>query len=209
MQLNGFYKEAAAFPAVLARMYHHWAGYAGHWAWWGRLDVLDLGCNTNNLVERGFGMLKYDDLGGKTQSTLQQLFDVLMRTTTPRYMRLRALLLADRIGSDQRQQAQRMRQWVAHLVATGAVQPMGDGGFPGGATVKSTHSETARLLCLADLTCSCEYSGEQGLGGARREGAQRGPRRRGGRAGRRRPARFPNAALTAGHPLQLARCVFT
>ena len=37
----------------------HWEHDAPYWAAWGRSDVADLACDTNNLIERFGGLLKY------------------------------------------------------------------------------------------------------------------------------------------------------
>lgn len=40
------------YPAVSARMTQNWQPCAEHWAWWGRMHLLDLCANTNNGTER-------------------------------------------------------------------------------------------------------------------------------------------------------------
>lgn len=43
------------FPAVEARMTQNWKAQAEHWAWWGRMEVIDLEAHTNNGSERWVG----------------------------------------------------------------------------------------------------------------------------------------------------------
>ncbi len=158
MQLAAFYVANQAYPKVVAQMKANWAPVAEKWAWWGRLDILDLQSNTNNLVERNFGLIKYTDLGGKTQSTIHELIITLLTKTVARNIQNRALMLAGRTQSDQQRQEQRTQRIVDELVAGGAVQPPQEGSAPGLAWVQC--SDSARMVCLGDLSCSCSYSGK-------------------------------------------------
>ena len=136
----------------------NWAPEAEHWAWWGREDVLQLHANTNNLVERCFGLIKYTDLGRNTQSTIHELLLLLLNKTIPRYMHTRALALAGRCTSGQQQQEQRAERLVAELVASGAVAAAEEGSAPGATCVRSQQGSVR--TCTGDLSCSCSYSGK-------------------------------------------------
>jgi hypothetical protein len=118
---------------------------------------LDLQGNTNNLAERGNGTLKYIDLNRVTQSTIQQLVDVLLKKTVPRYMLMRAHTLAGRLTSDQRRQVQREAKVVDEMSAAGAVEAAAMG--PPGSAMVQCRDGTAILVCLGDLSCGCNYSG--------------------------------------------------
>ena len=156
-------------PAVVERMRKSWEGTASHWASWGRLDVLELDTDTNNPLERFFGVCKYDLLDGKTQRTIQELIDALLCTATVYYMQLRALQLAGRGSSDQWRRAQRTKEWVEKQASSGAVAAAaGDGCAPGLATVTTDEGEgNMTKVCLGDLSCSCKGNGEQGTQGGR------------------------------------------
>ena len=157
VQLEAFYTTFAAFPKVVAKM-QHWAPDAEHWAWWGRLSILDLAANTNNPLERGFGMLKYTHLNRNTQSTIQQLVDVLVGTWVAACMRQRELQLAGRTCSDQRKRVQHVDDIVAAMVSDGAVQAATGNSAPGLTVVKKAGGHSDAKACLADLSCTCNFS---------------------------------------------------
>ncbi|EFN58954.1 hypothetical protein CHLNCDRAFT_50501 [Chlorella variabilis] len=100
---------------VAQRMHSSWVPCAEKWAWWGRLDVLDLQCNTNNLGERNFGLIKYTDLERRAQLTLHELLLALLTKTVPRNIQNRAHMLAGRVTSNQQQREQRAALWVQKL----------------------------------------------------------------------------------------------
>ena len=160
LQLEDFYVAFAAFPKVVDNMKQHWVGVAQHWAWWGRLVVLDLAGNTNNLLERGWGMFKYIHLDRNTQSTIQKLVDVLLGNWVPATMKQRELQLAGRVCSDQRRRAQRVEEIVAELVSSGAVAAVDLAGIPGLTLVKRTGGRGDTKACLGDLSCACRFSGK-------------------------------------------------
>ena len=159
MQLSAWYCDHVPYPAVVRKMLDHWQGCAEHWAWWGRLDVLGLGANTNNLVERFFGLLKYVHLERSTQHTLQRLVNVLLERVVPAAMQRRRQALAGRgVASDQQQREQRQRKYVQELAASGAVSAAPPGSAPGLTSVR-TSEEHVTTTCVGDLSCSCEFSG--------------------------------------------------
>jgi len=159
MQLAAFYVGFKKYIKVVERLKRSWEGCAKHWAWWGRLDVLHMGFNTNNLCERFFGMLKYTDLGGKAQLPVPELMLKLVTVVTPRYIQNRGHMLAGRVTSDQQKQAQRQAVWVEKLVASGSVEAV-EGSIPGLTRVQRGEDEPAVIVCLGDLSCSCNYSSE-------------------------------------------------
>lgn len=136
-----------------------WERLADKWAWWGRLDILDLWANTNNPVERHFGLLKYTDLNRVTQSPINELVDCLLRRTVPRYMHNRGMMLTGRTVSDQQRQVQRAEQVVQNLVETGAVAAAAAGGPPGLTRVNCRDGGSVKV-CVGDLSCECSYSGK-------------------------------------------------
>ena len=157
MQLQAFYTTFAPFPKVVAKM-QHWGPDAEHWAWWGRLSILDLAANTNNALERAFGMLKYTHLNRNTQSTIQQLVDVLVGTWVAACMRQRELQLAGRTCSDQRKRVQHVDDIVAAMVSGAAVQSAAGNSAPGLTVVKKAGGHSDAKACLADLSCTCNFS---------------------------------------------------
>ena len=169
LQLELLYSAHAAYPAVRGRMKSAWEPLAERWAWYGRVELLDLRANTNNPVERCFGLVKYTDLGRKTQSTIQELVDTLLSKTVARNMHNRGLMLAGRTTSEQQRAEQRAEQWVEQLVAGGAVHAAS----PEGSTTVRCESGSKKV-CVGDLSCSCSYSGERvgrrGLGSRRHAG---------------------------------------
>ena len=141
-------------------MRKNWAALARHWAWFGRVGILDLEANTNNLVERFFGRLKYVFLVRNTQCTMQELVDVLLRKVVPSFMQWRAQHQVGRVTSGQQQRVQR---WVEELVASGAVEAAAAGSTPGLTRVHG--SDVNVMVCLGDLSCMCDYSGKQRIEG--------------------------------------------
>ena len=159
LQLKEFYANHCQYPKVVAHMRKNWAALAGHWAWFGRVSILDLEANTNNLVERFFGLLKYVFLVRNTQCTAQELVDVLLCKVVPSFMQMRSQHQAGRVTSGQQQQVQRVQRWVEELVSSGAVAAVAAGGIPGLTSVPR-HGGTV-MVCLGDLSCGCSYSGER------------------------------------------------
>jgi hypothetical protein len=53
------HERFTAYPAVLKYYDDNWSPIAGHWAAFGRQSVRHLRSDTNNLLERFFGKLKY------------------------------------------------------------------------------------------------------------------------------------------------------
>ncbi|EFN51443.1 hypothetical protein CHLNCDRAFT_140162 [Chlorella variabilis] len=145
---------------VAQRMHSSWVPCAEKWAWWGRLDVLDLQCNTNNLGERNFGLIKYTDLERRAQLTLHELLLALLTKTVPRNIHNRAHMLAGRVTSDQQQREQRAALWVQKLVERGAVVPAADSSTPGLTLVQQGEDAPPVHSCVGDLSCSCGYSAE-------------------------------------------------
>lgn len=136
-----------------------WESLAERWAWFGRVELLDLRSNTNNPVERCFGLVKYTDLARKTQSTIQQLVETLLSKTVARNMYNRGLMLAGRSTSEQQRAEQRAERRVEALVAGGKVQAAS----PEGSTTVRCDSGN-KQVCVGDLSCSCSYSGERVVG---------------------------------------------
>ena len=144
-------------------MAKNWVGDAAHWAWYGRLDVLDLEGNSNNALERQFGIIKYCDLQRNAQSTIHKLVVTLITATVVRHMRQRAQRLVGRLQSEQQRQAASKKEWVAELASN--VQAASGPGAPPGLVMVRTGSQSERRVSLGDLTCDFEYSGTQGSGG--------------------------------------------
>lgn len=165
LQLKAFYSSYATHPKVVAFMKNNWEGCAQHWAWWGRVAILELAANTNNPLERGFGMLKYTHLNRNTQCTIQQLVDVLVGTWVPAAMKQRELQLAGRVSSNQRQQVAKKEDMVGKLLAGGAVAAVMASEIPGLAAVKKLHGSGTAHACLGDLSCTCRFSGKQSAQG--------------------------------------------
>jgi len=46
LQLKEFYASHSQYPKVVAHMRKNWAALAGHWAWFGRVSILELEANT-------------------------------------------------------------------------------------------------------------------------------------------------------------------
>lgn len=160
VQLQAFYENHAAFTHVTSNMKQNWEELGRHWAWWGRVSILDLAANTNNPMERGFGMLKYTHLNRNTQCTIQQLVDVIIGVWVPCSMKQREQQLAGRTCSAQRKQAERREDIVAGMVASGAVEPAPALGIPGLCDVKKLGGRGSVHACLGDLSCTCHFSGE-------------------------------------------------
>lgn len=169
LQLSAWYADVMAYPAVVGKMAEHWAPCARHWAWWGRLDVLDLCANTNNLLERFFGLLKYIHLERNTQHSLQRLVNLLLEKVVPACMLRRRQALAGRgTSSDQRQREQRQQKYIKRMVDGGDVTPAPAGSEPGLTNVRRIDEEDNTIkplpTCVGDLSCSCKFSGAQRQG---------------------------------------------
>ncbi|KAL4421311.1 hypothetical protein ABPG75_010602 [Micractinium tetrahymenae] len=140
----------------------HWAPCARHWAWWGRLDVLDLCANTNNLLERFFGLLKYIHLERSTQHSLQRLINLLLERVVPASILRRRQALAGRgTSSDQRQYEQRLLKWIKKMVDDGDVTPEPAGSAPGLTSVRRGEGKPPHKTCVGDLSCSCSYNEDE------------------------------------------------
>lgn len=162
LQLGEFYTKHRLRRKLVARMKKDWAPLAEKWACWGagRLDpaVMAMLCDTNNLSEAFFRLLKYTDLGRNAQSSLQQLVDVLLNTTVPRYMQQRAHQVVGRASSDQVARAERVKQVVQGLASSGSVVPQ-DTPFAAGIGRAAVGD---CIVYLGDMSCSCSYSGGWG-----------------------------------------------
>ena len=84
----------AGFPDVIANYTKNWQPCAERWAFWGRAEVADQSVNTNNHLERWFGMFKYIFLGGKKMTQLTQLVALLVEQVMPFYVKERVKKLA-------------------------------------------------------------------------------------------------------------------
>lgn len=180
LQLKSFYAQYRRWPRVVEHMKKDWAPCGEEWAAWGEgrqdPDVAAMECETNNLCERAFGLVKYGDLGRKAQSSIPELVFVLLTRTVPRYMQQRAQQLVGRASSDQVQRSLRVQRVVQHLVSSGAVQPY-PGEEEGGKGLASVQCGTGSVLvCIGDMSCTCSYGGERGEAAAmhlqRRSGAR-------------------------------------
>jgi len=77
----------ASLPRVTAQYKKNWEEIAEHWAQFGRVDIADLRCNTNNYLERFFGTFKYIFCNRKRCSRLSDLVQIIMRDVIPHYIR--------------------------------------------------------------------------------------------------------------------------
>lgn len=87
----------------------------------------------------------------------------LHTVTVPRYLQNRAHQLVGRTKSGHREQEERVQRIVDETVARGAVQAA-PGPTPGLFFVYAESGEEHNTVCLGDLSCSCNYSGEAGGG---------------------------------------------
>lgn len=63
------------------RYAQHWEGLADRWVDFGRLHLLHLKCQTNNLLERFFNTLKYSFMSGRKCSRMADLVSLLLTST--------------------------------------------------------------------------------------------------------------------------------
>jgi hypothetical protein len=163
MQAKAFMDEIQThYPNVALYFKDNWLPCAQHWADWGRLDVLDKNCHTNNLVERWFGLLKYDLLGRKTQSSINELVQLLLNKAVPYFIDRRCLQLAGRLpGSHAADSRHRHDVAVQAIVASEGVFrcPASLQSLPPGHTVVTTPGGHSYTAVLGDLSCTCNYSG--------------------------------------------------
>ncbi|KAL4440450.1 hypothetical protein ABPG75_003451 [Micractinium tetrahymenae] len=162
-QLKTLYHQYRRWPQVVAHLKKDWAPCGQEWAAWGegRQDprVAAMECETNNLCERAFGLVKYGDLGGKAQSSIPELVFVLLTRTVPRYMQQRAHQLVGRASSDQVQRSERVQRVVEKLASSGAVLPFPGEEEPGSKGFASVRCDTGgAMVCLGDMSCNCSYS---------------------------------------------------
>jgi hypothetical protein len=151
----------ARYPRVASFFRDNWQSCARHWAEWGRLDVLDKNCHTNNLVERFFGICKYDFLGRKTQSSIQELIRLLLDKVVPYYIDRRCLQLAGRLADSHATSNRRHDAAVQALLEAGAIYrcPASMRGLPPGHTLVTSPGGHSFTTVLGDLSCSCQYAG--------------------------------------------------
>ncbi|KAL4436574.1 hypothetical protein ABPG75_003713 [Micractinium tetrahymenae] len=162
-QLKTLYHQYRRWPQVVAHLKKDWAPCGQEWAAWGegRQDprVAAMECETNNLCERAFGLVKYGDLGGKAQSSIPELVFVLLTRTVPRYMQQRAHQLVGRASSDQVQRSERVQRVVEKLASSGAVLPFPGEEEQGSKGFASVRCDTGgAMVCLGDMSCNCSYS---------------------------------------------------
>jgi hypothetical protein len=72
---------------VLANYVKNWEADARHWALFGRPGLWEMDVNTNNHLERFFGLLKYNFLQKRKMPQLAQLVCVLLTDVMPYYIR--------------------------------------------------------------------------------------------------------------------------
>ena len=77
----------AAFPSVINHYSKNWEPIAPHWAEFGRLAVESIGCNTNNYLERFFGLFKHMFCQSKRQQRLVDLVKKIVEDVIPFYIR--------------------------------------------------------------------------------------------------------------------------
>jgi hypothetical protein len=72
---------------VLANYVKNWQPCAEHWAFWGRREVAGQSINTNNHLERWFGVFKHIFLGGRKATQLTELVALLVEQVMPHYIK--------------------------------------------------------------------------------------------------------------------------
>jgi len=162
MQAASFMSDMEArWPAVAAHFRDNWLPCATHWAHWGRADILDMNCHTNNLLERFFGMLKYDYLLRKTQYTLADLADTLLFKVVPAYMHRRVMQLVGREAPSTIAVCSRRREQMVQsiLADPGSVYRDPTAQVPPGHAVVSSEAGDVVTTVLGDLSCSCDWAG--------------------------------------------------
>jgi hypothetical protein len=145
------------YPSIAAHYSKNWAPFATNWAEWGRTDVLDKNCHTNNLLERFMGLLKYKFLNRKTQSSLTELAQLLMDKVAPWVADRRCFQLAGRASSTLGVRNEQRETVIQKIVDEGAVYRPAAGADIGVAVVAI--GNTRCNAALGDLSCSCGYSG--------------------------------------------------
>lgn len=114
-------------------------------------------------AHRCFGLIKYVDLQRNAQSSAHQLLASLHNVTIPRHIQNRAHQLVGRAKSGHVEQEERLQRIVDEMVGRGAVQEA-PGPIPGRFFVYAENGAEHSTVCLGDLSCSCNYSGEAGGG---------------------------------------------
>lgn len=138
------------------RYAQHWEGLADRWADFGRLHLLHLKCQTNNLLERFFNTLKYSFMSGRKCSQMADLVRLLLTKVIPAYMHERLLKKAGRTSSQPRKAAEARRHRVQQLVQD--VQVLDP--IIATALIPSFSEPTAapHQCCFGDLSCDCHQS---------------------------------------------------
>jgi hypothetical protein len=156
MQAAEFLESIVSFPAVVSWFRANWLPIATHWAEWGRTEILDKNCHTNNLCERWFGILKYGHLNRKTQNGLADLARILVENVVPCLMDQRCFQLAGRVSSTLQATRNRRDEVVEALSEANAVYFASTGAAHGHAVVAA--GGTTYTTVLGDLSCSCSYA---------------------------------------------------
>ncbi len=82
-----FKGDFAALPRVVHHYSKNWEPVAEHWAQYGREDIWQMQCNTNNFLERFFGLFKHSFCDGQRSAWLTQLMQIIVCKVIPHYIR--------------------------------------------------------------------------------------------------------------------------
>lgn len=143
--------------AVVDYFERNWYHDAPFWAAFGRTGLAHLYSDTNNLIERFFGLLKYSFCRGKVPQRLEHLICLLLDDVVKHYIidrsekvisaaRTRAIAADDRFDWD-----------MEHLINTSGALEFGNLAL-GLAHACSTNSKSTTVykVCVGDLSCTCE-----------------------------------------------------
>ena len=173
-----FNEQSAAFKEnlrsngydVVAEYYEaNWEHDAEFWAAWGRQDIAELASDTNNLIERFFGMLKYCFADGKVIKRLDDLIKMLLYTVVPHYINDRVSKLSG-INRSRAVANDARFAWQVDRLAEGedAMVVVDEGpGILIASSMDSNSSDTYRV-CVGDLGFRKRLGGQKEIssGGA-------------------------------------------
>lgn len=140
-----------------------WAGCAHHWAFFGRGDILQMRCNTNNLLERYFGKVKYQYCEGRRIGRLSDFLTIYVEKILPSYLHDRLRKDAGRMESKGSRAIRHRNHRVDVIEKTVVVvnAEMGTGRVHSFSSLQEGKRITYDV-CLGDLSCSCAGN-EHGL----------------------------------------------
>jgi len=151
-----FWLEENTWEVGVSYYQEHWEGDSKYWAAYGRKHVRHLASNTNNLIERFFGLIKYTFMVGKVKQRMEDLVKLFVYVIVPHYIKDRRKTQGDAqartVAIDKKHIAA-----VKYLCETTGAMFITDKTIGLGRISKTSKGSVGNYqVCVADLSCECE-----------------------------------------------------